>query len=181
MTTAFDFAPILEGQCVGLRPLVPADRDALHSVAADPLIWEVHPTPTRWQRPVFDALFDDTMAEGGGMAIHDRATGALIGSSRFSVRYAEPGEAEIGWTFLARAHWGGAINRDVKRTMLVHAFRFVDRVIFRVGIDNIRSRRAMEKIGGIEIRRWRDPAKPHVPEHVVYAIDKAAFAAGPLA
>lgn len=173
----FDFAPFLDGQNVTLRPLVPADRDALQAVASDPLIWEVHPTPTRWQRPVFDALFDETMAEGGGMAIHDRVTGILIGSSRFSVRYAEPGEAEIGWTFLARSYWGGATNRDVKRVMIAHALRFVDRVIFRVGIDNVRSRRAMEKIGGVEIRRWTDPAKPHVPEHVVYAVDRAGLAA----
>ena len=58
-------------------------------------------------------------------------------------------EVEIGWTFLARSHWGGATNREVKRLMLDHAFGFVDTVVFWVGEKNFRSQGAMKKIGGV--------------------------------
>ena len=57
-------------------------------------------------------------------------------------------EVEIGWTFLERAFWGGAINAEMKSLLLGHAFRFVERVVFVVGETNWRSRKAMEKIGG---------------------------------
>ena len=171
----FDWVPHLSGRTIDIRPLVAADREALYAVASDPLIWEVHPIPNRWQRPMFDALFDEALAEGGGVIVSDKATGAMIGSSRYATRWCEPGEVEIGWTFLSRAYWGGDTNRDLKATMLAHAFRWYDRVIFRVGIGNVRSRRAMEKIGGIEIRRWRHPEDAAVVEHVVYAIKKDAF------
>jgi RimJ/RimL family protein N-acetyltransferase len=76
----------------------------------------------------------------------DRQTGALLGASRY-VYDGERGEIEIGWTFLVRARWGGATNGEVKRLMLGHAFRFVDTVVFKIGPANLRSRRAVEKLG----------------------------------
>jgi GNAT acetyltransferase-like protein len=83
-----------------------------------------------------------------GFVFVDRKTGRLIGSSRYYGHEPEIGEIEIGWTFLARSHWGGATNREVKRLMLDHAFTFVDTVIFWVGEENWRSQGAMTKIGG---------------------------------
>jgi len=62
-------------------------------------------------------------------------------------------ELEIGWTFLARSHWGGVYNGEMKRLMLDYAFKFVDRVIFLVGTINFRSQKAMKKIGGILTER----------------------------
>ena len=95
----------------------------------------------------------------------------MIGSSRY---YGfEPGksEIEIGWTFLARSHWGGEYNGELKRLMLNHAFRFVETVIFKIGPANLRSRRAIEKIGGVLTER-REEANLHdrPVEHVVYQI-----------
>jgi RimJ/RimL family protein N-acetyltransferase len=142
-------------------------------VASDPLIWEVHPAHDRWQEPVFRRFFDDGLASGGMLVAIDRATGAIIGSSRYDFGRAEQGEVEIGWTFLARSHWGGSYNAEMKALMLGHAFRSIDRVIFLVGDTNIRSRRAVEKIGG-----YLTPREHHAEMagkqvvHVVYAIDR---------
>ncbi|MGB5249420.1 MAG: GNAT family N-acetyltransferase, partial [Gammaproteobacteria bacterium] len=58
-------------------------------------------------------------------------------------------EVEIGWTFLSRDYWGGSYNAEIKQLMLEHAFSFVDTVVFWVGETNFRSRRAVEKIGGV--------------------------------
>ena len=132
-----------------LRPSTPDDWDALYAVASDPLVWEVHPAHDRWREDVFRAYFDGGTASGGALTILDRATGAVIGSSRFDNWNAATDEIEIGWTYLARSHWGGAYNAEIKRLMLNHIHRFVSTAVFTVGEGNVRSRRAMEKIGGV--------------------------------
>ena len=59
--------------------------------------------------------------------------------------------------------------------MLDYAFTFVDHVIFRVGTTNLRSRRAIEKIGGVLTdRRERITLHGNIVEHVVYQINKPA-------
>jgi RimJ/RimL family protein N-acetyltransferase len=57
--------------------------------------------------------------------------------------------------------------------MLDHAFQFVDRVVFIVGAENVRSRKAMQKIGGVLTDR-RVPRNLHgrVVEHVVFEITR---------
>ena len=75
----------------------------------------------------------------------------VIGSSRYHAYDERKSEVEIGWTFLARSRWGGSYNGEMKDLMLRHAFRFVESVIFLVGIDNLRSQRAVEKIGGARV------------------------------
>lgn len=171
-TTPFDAQPTLHGATVTLSPLRAGDWDALFAVAADPLIWEVHPAHDRWQEPVFRRFFADAMASGGCLVVRDRATGAVIGSSRYDRSRVEPGEVEIGWTFLARAYWGGATNREIKTLMIDHALNWFDTVVFYVGATNLRSRRAMEKIGGELLPgRTIDFDMAGVPtSHVVYAI-----------
>lgn len=177
-----DIQPTLEGPTLTLRPLRADDREALYAVASDPLMWMLHPANDRHERPVFDRLFEESLASGGALVVIDRASGAVIGSSRYSFEFAEPGEVEIGWTFLARSHWGGAANREMKRLMLSHAFGAAARVMFRIGEHNLRSRRAMEKIGGmLSARTQISMMAGREVVHVVYTIDREAFAAGPLA
>jgi RimJ/RimL family protein N-acetyltransferase len=174
--------PTLEGERLLLRPLREDDWEALFAVASDPLIWEVHPAHDRWQEPVFRAYFDDALAQGGALAVIDKASGAIIGSSRLqNYDPADGGSVEIGWTFLARSHWGGRYNAEMKRLMLAHALREVERVMFRVGETNVRSRGAMEKIGGRLTDRIDITQLPAGPaRHVIYEIDRAGFASGPL-
>jgi RimJ/RimL family protein N-acetyltransferase len=186
-----DRQPVLEGERLVLRPLTEADWDALYGVASDRELWAVHPSHNRWQEPVFRAFFDDALAKGGALAIVDKhapsgvegASGAVIGSSRFQFceRQEEDGALEIGWSFIARAYWGKGYNAEFKRLMLAHAFRHVDRVVFRVGADNVISRKAMAKIGGrlTGATYWEDRAGRPV-EHVVFEITRESFARGPL-
>ena len=177
----FDSQPELADDTVRLRPLRPDDWDALFTVASDPLIWAVHPAHDRWQELVFRRFFANALASGGALAAIDPATGEIIGSSRYDTGRAGPGEVEIGWTFIARRHWGGAVNRAMKRLMIGHALNHYDRVIFLVGEHNLRSRRAMEKIGGVLTDRLDQAEMAGVPvTHVIYAIDRTAFEQGPL-
>lgn len=150
----FDSQPTLTGDLVAARPLRESDHDALFAVASDPLLWEQHPDSDRCEPAVFRALFDESMASGGALLVEDVDSGRVIGSSRYHGYDAELSEVEIGWTFLARSHWGGRYNGELKRLMLAHAFKFVSSVVFIVGPDNIRSQRAVLKIGAA-----RDPER----------------------
>lgn len=145
----FELQPVLSGERIELRPLVPGDWDPLYAVASDPAIWEQHPISDRWREPAFRAFFDEALESGGALAALDRSDGRMIGSSRFHGFDPERSEVEIGWTFLARDRWGGSWNGEMKRLMLDHAFRFVGRVLFLIGPDNIRSQRAVGKIGAV--------------------------------
>ena len=177
-----DRQPVLEGETLRLRPLQPEDWDALFAVASDPLIWEQHPAHDRWQEPVFRAFFDDALAGGGALAVIDRNSGEIIGSSRFQgLEESGGGSVEIGWTFIARKFWGGLTNLEMKRLMVAHALNSVAECRFAVGEQNWRSRKAMEKIGGrlVEREDTRDMAGAHV-RHVLYVISRSEFESGPL-
>jgi len=175
--------PVLTGETLLLRPLTETDREPLYAVASDPLVWQQHPIHDRWQRPVFDPFFDEALASGGALAAVDRSSGTVIGSSRLVFQPILSGTPlEIGWTVLARARWGTGANHEMKRLMLAHAFGWVDRVVFRIGSDNCRSRIACERIGGVltdEVEHGKYRGQPVV--HVVYAITRDGFASGPLA
>jgi RimJ/RimL family protein N-acetyltransferase len=145
----FDPQPTLVGTLVTLRPLESADHDSLFAVAADPLIWEQHPDKTRCQPAGFKVFFQQALDSGGALLATETRSGRVIGSSRFHGYDEAAGEVEIGWTFLARSHWGGEYNREMKRLMLEHAFRFVDRVVFLIDPSNYRSQRAIEKLGAV--------------------------------
>ena len=176
MCGALDLQPQLEGELIQLRPVRRDDWDALFDVASDPLIWAGHPDRDRYTEPVFREFFRGAIESGGGLVVLDRGTGRIIGSSRYVWHGPPHDELEIGWTFLARDCWGGTYNGELKRLMLEHAFRFVDRVIFIVGIDNVRSRKAMLKIGGVLTDRREIRMRNGQPaESVVYEITNAAL------
>jgi len=164
--------PTLAGELLELRPLREDDWAALFAVASDPLIWEQHPDSDRYKEDVFRRFFADAMRSGGALVALDRATGQIIGSSRYHGFDATGSVVEIGWTFLARRFWGGTYNGEMKRLMLEHAFTVVDRVIFIIGPENRRSRRAVEKIGGVFLRSERDETGR---ERVVYELTRDAF------
>jgi RimJ/RimL family protein N-acetyltransferase len=173
----FDSQPTLNGTLMMLRPLRLEDQGDLYAVASDPRIWEQHPARDRHEAARFREFFAEALASGGALLATDAETRRVIGSSRFHGHSEERSEVEIGWTFLARSHWGGRYNGELKELMLRHAFRFVDSVVFFVSPENIRSQRAMEKIGGV-----LEP-EPDAQGRLVYRITASSLrtmdAAGP--
>ena len=153
---SFDLQPTLRGELLVLRPLRTEDFHDLYAVASDPLIWEQHPDSDRHKEDVFREFFRVAQESGGALVALDAKDGRVIGSSRFYGYDEGRSEIEIGWTFLARAYWGGTYNREMKALMLGHAFRFVNSVVFLVGPQNLRSQKAMEKIGGVRVGSRRN-------------------------
>ena len=170
---SFDFQPTLKGELLELRPLRAEDFHDLYAAASDPLVWEQHPVRDRYKEEVFKGFFREALESGAALIAIDSKDGQVIGSSRFHGHDEETSEIEIGWTFLARSHWGGIYNREMKRLMLRHAFKFVKSVVFLIGPQNARSQRAIEKIGGVRVGSRPDGGGR---ESFVYQITASTFA-----
>lgn len=147
----FDTQPTLENGLIKIQPLKPNDFETLYQIAADPLIWTQHPNPDRYQKTVFESFFKGAIESQGAFLVFDKQTGIAIGSSRFYEFDAAAQTIAIGYTFLARDHWGTTYNRALKSLMLNHAFKYVDNVQFHIGTNNIRSQKAIEKLGAIKV------------------------------
>jgi RimJ/RimL family protein N-acetyltransferase len=170
-----DLQPRLIGELIEVRPLAADDWEGLFAVASDPLIWEQHPAWDRYREAVFREFFREALETGSAFVVIDRKTGEMIGSSRYFGIDRSESVVEIGWTFLARAYWGGNYNGELKRLMLDHAFRFVERVVFVIGVTNFRSQKALEKIGGVRVGR-RDKVVPRgVVESFVYEVRRGGY------
>jgi N-acetyltransferase len=159
----FELQPTLQGKLIEVRPLTPNDWDALFQAASDPLIWEQHPESDRYTQPVFQKFFQGALDSKGAFAVIERKSGRIIGSSRYCNLKPEESEVEIGFTFLEKKFWGGAYNSELKSLMLEHAFKFVERVVFVVGESNLRSQKALEKIGA----RFLKKAEATAPDGTV--------------
>jgi RimJ/RimL family protein N-acetyltransferase len=162
----FEFQPLLKNELIRIQPLQSADFETLYAVASDPLIWEQHPNKSRCQRPVFENFFRGAMESGGAFLVYDAGKDCVIGSSRYTELDQKNNSVSIGYTFLARDHWGGAYNPALKTLMLDHAFRFVNEVVFKIGSNNIRSQKAIERLGAIktgeaDIVYFGEEAKPN--------------------
>lgn len=143
--------PTLTGELVQLRRLRSDDFAGLLKAASDPLIWEQHPQPDRYRPEVFEKFFAEAMASKGSLAILERISDEIIGTTRFYDYAKEASSVVIGYTFLTRKYWGGGFNRDLKKLVVNYALQNVKTAYFQVGLNNKRSQQAMLKIGGINI------------------------------
>jgi RimJ/RimL family protein N-acetyltransferase len=123
----------------------------LYAAASDPLIWEQHPNPNRYQKEVFESFFEGALESGGAFIVRDVDTGIALGSSRFYDYKPLDHEIKIGYTFFTRDCWGKGINKQVKTLMLNYAFIYIEKVVFHIGAQNIRSQIAIEKLGAKKV------------------------------
>lgn len=170
--------PVLIGNKITVRPLERSDFDALYLAASDPKIWELHPDSKRYERDVFqERFFEGALSSEGALAMEEKESGRVIGSSRFYEWRPDSKEISIGYTFIERKHWGVGSNREVKALMLNHIYQWADVVWFHVGKENMRSRRAVEKLGAtLSHEKDRElKGKPFI--QLYYKLEKTQFSA----
>jgi RimJ/RimL family protein N-acetyltransferase len=167
----FDPQPVLDGTTLLLRPLTAADHGPLWEVARDPLLWELHPDKTRADPDGFARFFRGALESGSALVVVDKRSGDVIGSSRYYDWDPAKREMAIGYTFIARAYWGGTTNREMKRLLIEHAAAWADRIWFHVGKGNLRSRRAMEKLGASVAFEGLRPQNGEMIDFVYYRLD----------
>ncbi len=143
----------LFNKLIKLVPMESKHFEELYAVAADPLIWEQHPTKDRYKREVFQSFFDSAIEGKAAFLVMDIKINAVIGSSRYYEYDADKKSIAVGYTFLARPYWGGEYNKSLKKLMLDYAFQFVDTVIFHIGEHNLRSQIATQRFGAKKLDR----------------------------
>lgn len=172
----FSVQPILEDDELQLIPLVQGDFESVYEVASDPKVWEQHPNKDRYKRDVFESFFQGAMESKGAFKIIDKASGDVLGSTRYYNYDEDDSSIFIGYTFYGTKSWGKGINPKVKKLMLDYIFQFVDKVHFHVGKENLRSQIAMERLGGIktgeeEVAYFAEPTRTNF----VYEIKKESW------
>lgn len=146
-----ELQPTLQNEHVTLAPLKESDYEALYKVASDPLIWEQHPNPDRYKLDVFKNYFEGAIQSKGAFLVQDAITKEIIGCTRFYDYNEKDKSILIGYTFLARSHWGGKFNPEMKKLMIDYAFTFADKILFHIGSNNIRSQTAIQRLGAKKI------------------------------
>lgn len=163
--------PTIQGESLLLRPMRVDDFESLYRVASDPLIWIQHPSPLRYRREIFLPWFEEGIKSKGALVVIHRNTDEMIGSSRYYDWDPDAQEIAIGFTFLSRPYWGGRTNAELKRLMLDHAFQWVKRVWFHVSPKNMRSQRALEKIGASLSHRGTKMLTGGSQDYLFYKVD----------
>jgi RimJ/RimL family protein N-acetyltransferase len=172
----FNIQPVLENEKVILYPLKEEDFEDVFQAASDPKIWEQHPNKDRWKREVFRVFFDGALQSKGAFKIADKATGQIIGSTRFYDFSEDDDSILIGYTFYARPYWGKGFNHSVKNMMLNYIFQSVSKVYFHIGAENIRSQIAISRLGAIKISEEEITYFGEAPKlNFVYEINKETW------
>ncbi len=172
----FHLQPSIQNELVRIQPLQSTDFETLYAIASDPLLWEQHPNKDRYKRPVFEVFFEGAIASGGAFLVIDNKQHIPIGSSRFYDMDMNNKSITIGYTFIARDHWGGPFNKALKTLMIDYAFSQFDTVHFHIGAQNIRSQKSIERLGAkkikeLEVAYYGEPIKLNF----VYEIEKAQW------
>ncbi|PTQ94018.1 RimJ/RimL family protein N-acetyltransferase [Mucilaginibacter yixingensis] len=145
---------ILEDDLVKLEPLESKHFDALRAIAADKRIWEFYPADYSDADHINDALTKALEEREKGsqypFVIIDRRLDKVIGSTRFLDIQPAHRKLEIGWTWLHPDYWATNLNTACKLLLLQYCFETLKtvRVQLKTDENNLRSRKAIQKIGG---------------------------------
>ncbi len=172
----FNHTPSLSDQVVAINLLKKSDFEPLFEVASDKLLWAGHPSKNRYQRTIFEQWFKDALSSENAFIITEAHTGKVIGSSRYYEYDSHKKEIAIGYTFIGRDYWGGKTNKRVKKLMIDHAFKSVDKVWLHADPSNIRSQKAIKKLGALftHIER-KELGSGGVEEYYCYEILKSQY------
>lgn len=174
-------APIvLQGEVVRLEPLEGRHAADLLVAAADPAIWLYMPSPQpkslgEVEAFIADAQLSAATGEQVPFAVLDRRSGRAVGSTRYlEIRRADRA-LEIGWTWYAREAQRTAINTECKLLLLRHAFEGLGalRMQFKTDGRNLRSQRAIERLGAVKegvLRKQRILHDGYVRDAAYYSI-----------
>ena len=148
---------ILSGGLVRLEPLSRRHVEALSQVGLDPRLWHWNPRPPLTTREEMAAYVEDALAQQASgcalpFATRERASGTVVGSTRFHTVEPTQPRIEIGYTWISPRWQGSGINTEAKLLLVGHAIDRLgmNRVEFKTDARNARSRAALLRIGAVE-------------------------------
>jgi len=149
-----NYQPILENDFVALYPLRKKDINKLEVIALEDKLTQYSPSfiKSKEELQIFinNALASRENLTAIPFAIFDKTNEQFVGSTRFGNINTKNKVLHIGWTWISKSVQGTGINKQMKFLMLQYAFETLqfEKVEFRIDERNIRSRKAVEKIGG---------------------------------
>jgi len=149
------YPTILEGTTIELIPLEKEHLEELYTAAADKELWANIPSDCS-DKELFYKNYEFALSERENgnqypFVIRNKQTKRLIGSTRFFEIYPSDRKLEIGWTWITKEFWGTTVNLESKLLLLTYCFETLktNRVQLKTKDNNFRSRKAIEKIGGL--------------------------------
>ena len=170
--------PVLEGSHVLLRPMVRSDAPAILDAASDGRLWELFYTSVPDADGIETYLGTALAEKGFGRAmpfvVIEKASGKIIGATRYLRMNEDALRLEIGATFYAKRTQRTAINSETKLLLLQHAFEALNCQCVQIRTDafNFQSQRAIERLGAKKDGILRNHAylKGRLRDLVVYSI-----------
>lgn len=145
---------ILKGELIELIPLEEKHFAELESLAREKKIWEFLPTDMSTTEKRYQAFVKALVERDKGtqfpFVLFHQKENKIIGSTRLMNIESAHKKLEIGWTWLHPNYWATAANLECKLLLLTFCFEELKaiRVQLKTSVENIRSRKAIEKIGG---------------------------------
>jgi RimJ/RimL family protein N-acetyltransferase len=152
----FDNTIILENEQVRLSPLMPEHFEVLLPIALEKSLWQFTTAKIN-SAADFKVYFDTALLErqqkkSYPFVIFDKNTNQYAGSTRFGNIECKHKRTEIGWTWLRTSLHSTGFNRQCKFLLLSFAFEklLFNRVELKTNLLNLRSQKAMRKLGAVE-------------------------------
>ena len=147
--------PVLENDIVRLSLLSLENYDLLLPIAAEDKLIQYSPSdigsPEALKNYVKKAIGLMNQNNALPFIVYDKRTSQYAGSTRYMNIDHKNKVLEIGSTWIGRAFQGSGLNTQMKQLMINHAFgpmKF-EKVEFRIDERNMRSRKAVEKLGAV--------------------------------
>lgn len=170
--------PVLEGRHVQLRPMVEGDAAAIIDAASDGRLWDLFytavPGPESITAYMANAFAEKSYGRAFPFVVIDKASGRLIGATRYMRMNAAARRLEIGTTFYAASAQRTPVNSEAKLLLLTHAFEAMDCLCVQLRTDhfNFASQAAIERLGAKRdgVLRNHSIMDGRVRDTVVYSI-----------
>ncbi len=170
---------ILENRRARLLPFTAEGAEGLREIIFDDTIWKYMGHYIRTEEDLNDYISATLKAANNQTTIPflviDKDYGTLAGCTRLGKLDINNKRAEIGWTWYGTQFQGTGLNAAVKELVLAYGFEVLklNRIQFGADIRNIRSQRAIEKLGavkeGIRYAHYVD-SEGEVQDDVYYSI-----------
>ncbi|MCZ8535326.1 GNAT family N-acetyltransferase [Psychrobacillus psychrodurans] len=170
---------ILEGDTVTLFPLEMKYKEQVYEAIKNPDIWKYTWREVKTFDDIEQILLIAVQNKDDGkqlpFIIKDKLSGEIIGTTRIGDIDTANRNVEIGWTWLTPSAWRTKVNTECKYLMLQYCFEELKvlRVQFSISGQNIRSQKAVERIGAVKegtFRKHRIKADGTIHDNIFYSI-----------
>lgn len=169
----------LEGITISLMPLEVKHKEELFEVLKSPEVWKYSwrkvSTVEDIEQILMIAVHNKKIGKHIPFIVKDKLNGQVLGTTQICSIDQVNRNVEIGWTWLSPNVWRTKVNTECKFLLLKYCFEElkVNRVQFSVSGENIRSQKAVERIGATKegtFPKHKVKADGTIQDNIFYSI-----------